>query len=147
MNPWKIIGWIVLGFLLLVIYSCGKVAMDYAEQQEALESGRPIPRATPAPSHQLTVIRMECIDRGRGHLDVTVRNDGPTEIPYAKAFGNFYVGDGSVLSADDSYFNPSTIPRGSFASAKVFSDTAGWVKCGLATVQDTDGNPVSLTWE
>lgn len=88
---------------------------------------------------------MECDNQYRGKADITIRNTGSTAIPFAKVFVEFTNKDGSVASAQDSYFSPSTIPPGASASATVYSNGPSAQSCGPTRMQDGDGNPVVMT--
>ena len=145
MNPWKIIGWIVLALLLLMIYSCVKVAANIGGSDT---SAVPSSTSNAQPTYSVTVVSTECReDYGKNEADITVRNTGPTTIPFAKAFVEFRDGAdgaGNVLSAQDSYFSPHDIPPGATASASVYSSGGGAKSCGMTAMQDGSGNAVSV---
>lgn len=144
MNPWKIIGWIVLAFMGLVLYACVKVAANLAPVDGGSAVNTPTRVAAAAPSYTVKVVSVECDASGRDRADITVQNTGTATIPYAKAFAEFTSKSGGVDSAQDSYFRPHDIPPGARASATVYSNGSGSHKCGLVRIQDGDGNQVTL---
>ena len=141
MSPWKIIGWIFLAFLLLIMWSCMKAVSNRTPDPGAATSAAASPSV---PSYSVTIVSTECQnDYGRDSAEITIRNTGP-EIPYAKGFVEFHDKAGKVLSAQDSYFTPHTIPAGATASMTAYSSGGGAIRCGLTTIQDGDGNRVSI---
>lgn len=134
MNPWKIIGWIVLGFMVLLMYSCYQVMRprtqaEIVSQQRAAEAARPV--------YEFTVQSFTCESRGSYTTPrITGRNTGNTTIPYAKIFVT--VGE----AAEDTYFSPTDIPPGSIASADPMVRAHG--RCSISGMQDGYGNPVTL---
>lgn len=148
MNPWKIIGWIFLAFLLYWMYSCG-TAINEAEKRRDASGGQSItPAASTAPAYVVEVISVECDDNhGRNRADITVLNTGRDAIPYAKVFFQFTDASGKVLWAEDSYFSPTDIPPGAMASATLYADGGGSANCGPTAMQDGDGNRVVMRKE
>jgi hypothetical protein len=150
MNPWKIIGWIVLVVVVLTLGFCSYVAYLFGEATEGTSLSSPTeaiesPSQRVAPSYSLKVVSTECADNyGKNRADVTVKNTGTNTIPYAKAFVEFQDKSGKLLSAQDSYFSPTAIPPGATASTTVYSSGGGAKTCGLSSVQDGDGNAVTL---
>lgn len=152
MNPWKIIGWIVLAGIILMLGLCSLAAYQVgkrqlAENAQSQESGAVAPQQPVGPKHSVEVVNVSCEQNySRPKASITVRNTGETAIEYAKVYVKFTRKDGSVASAEDSYLRPSTIPPGSLASANTFSAEGadGIVNCGLEAVQDRDGNPVAI---
>ena len=142
-SPWTIIGWILLVFLLLFVYSCYRaVSNNVAEARGSTDT---LSTAASAPQYSVQVISTECTGNyGRDRAEITVRNTGAS-IPFAKGFVQFVDGAGALLSAQDSYFSPSTIPAGATASVTVYSSGGGAARCGLTTIQDGDGNPVTIS--
>lgn len=134
MNPWKIIGWIVLGFLVLLMYGCyqafrPRTADEIISQQRAAEAARP--------KYEFTMDSFSCETLGSyTRPKVTGRNTGTTTIPFAK----LYVTVGGV--AGEIYFDPHTIPPGSIASAEPMVRAEG--RCSITGMQDGRGNPVVL---
>jgi hypothetical protein len=147
MNPWKIIGWIVLGGLVLVIGSCGLLLLGMAGQAErSVGDGPQTSRAEKRapPPYSVRVSSVECEGVGsRAKAEVTVDNNG-TEIPFAKVFVEFLDKGGTVVSASDSYFSPHTIPQAARASASVYSGSGDTNQCRVVRIQDGDGNPVKI---
>lgn len=145
MNPWKLIGWIVLGFMVLFMWYCARVAMRVAESEPQAYDGPRYGSIQPnkqAVSYSAKVIGFTC----EGRYDyttakLTIRNTGSTQIPFAKLFVNFTGSGGSAQG--DSYFSPSTIPPGATASADVMQ--RGDYNCEVQAVQDGHGNPVTTT--
>jgi len=144
MNPWKIIGWIVLGFLILLMFSCYRAFAPRSAEQEAryqeavaaserrVEAQRPAP-----PRYEFTVTGIKCETRGSYTLmGISGRNTGSTTIPYTK----FYASIGGL--PEDTYFSPHTIPPGALASAEVMSRTHG--ECKFVGIQAGNGAPVSI---
>lgn len=148
MNPWKIIGWIVLGGMVLMLTLCGLVVVGVSSSgdgpRSTSSSGSSPPAAT-APAYAARVDSFECEERaGRTRADMTITNTGAIAIPYAKAFVEFSKG-GQVTSADDTYFSPSTIPPGARASATFYSGRGSDADtCSPKAVQDGDGYPVLI---
>lgn len=145
MNPWKIIGWIVLAGIVLMLTFCAAVLYRVGDAKKS--SAQVIPEASSGdtPSHSVKVVSVECQDNyGRNRADITVTNVGITTIPYTKVFVQFKDGAGSVLSAQDGYLNPHDIPPGATASATVYSGGGGSKSCGVVAIQDKDGNAVAL---
>lgn len=138
MNPWKIIGWIVLALLVLMLWSCG----TSFSRRSAERAAPPAPESQA--QHAVRVVTVECTSRGRDLAEVTVINAGATTIEYAKAFAQFKDKAGNVVSARDSYFTPTSIPPGATASARVYSNGSGADTCELATIQDGDGLAVNM---
>lgn len=148
MNPWKIVGWIVLVILILFLATCGLflygVGKAGADRQVNGGASGPTASAAPAPRHTLQVVSINCSGDGRDRADITVRNVGTTTLSFAKAYVEFKDEAGKVIAANDSYFSPHDIPPGSIASADVYSSGSGAHKCGLTAVQDRDGAPATL---
>jgi hypothetical protein len=148
-NPWKIIGWIVLGLLLLSLIFCGGMCALVVgpSVQQGIERGQSkldTPAALESRSpYSVRVVSVTCESRHANSAEVAIDNNG-AEIPYAKAYVEFLDSNGKVIAAEDSYFRPSTIPRGSRASAHIYSRSTGAESCRLERIQDGDGNPVPL---
>lgn len=144
MNPWKLIGWIVLALVLLLLSYCAVFIYSVGKSQDA----DPVKQAQRAmPEYRVKIISVTCEDNyGRNKATITVQNTGNMAIPDAKVFMNFQDGNGSVLSTDDSYFRPSSIPPGSLSSAKTYAAEGSPQadKCAPAAIQDGAGNPVSI---
>lgn len=134
MNPWRIIGWIFLAFMVLMMYACyegfrPRTEQEVAAQQRQVEASRP--------SYEFTVSSFECLTRaGWTEAKVTGRNTGSTDIPYAMVFVEI------AGIADDTYFSPTKIPVGSLASASPAVQASG--DCKLIGMQDGRGNPVTI---
>ena len=144
MNPWKIIGWIVLAFIALLLYSCFRVMGGMADT----ESPKPAQATSqePAPDYRLTVVSSTCRnDYGRDRAEITVRNTGQVAIPFAKVFVEFRDKANKTIAARDTYFSPTTIPAGSTASATAYSGGGGADSCGPTSMQDGDGRPIQFT--
>ena len=145
MNPWKIIGWIVLAFMLYAMYSCGTAINDAERRRDAGGADTSAATALAAPAYVVEVISVECDDNhGRNRADITVLNTGRDAIPYAKVFFQFTDAAGKVLWAEDSYFSPTDIPPGAMASATLYADGGGSANCGPTAMQDGDGNRVIM---
>ena len=145
MNPWKIIGWIVLAGIALMLTFCAAVLYRVGDAQNSSAQATPAASSPEAPSHSVKVVSVECQDNyGRNRADVTVTNIGITTIPYAKVFVQFKDDAGNVLSAQDGYLNPHDISPGATASATVYSSGGGSKSCSVVAVQDKDGNAVAL---
>ena len=146
MNPWKIIGWIVLGFIVLVVGFCGLGIFGAAMRDVNTSSGTTRasePRKPSGLAYAAHVVDLNCSGRTIDRAQVTIENRGD-EIPFAKVFVEFLNKDGSIAAAEDSYFSPSTVPRGSRASATVYSNGARAESCRVTGIQDGDGNRVTL---
>ena len=146
MNPWKIIGWIVLGFIVLVVGFCGLGIFGAAMRDVNERSSRPKVEAKPAPSglaYAVRVVKVDCSGRSIDQARVTIENRGD-EIPFAKVFVEFINKDGSIAAAEDSFFSPSTIPRGARASATAYSRGTHAERCRVTGIQDGEGNSVTL---
>ena len=145
-NPWKIIGWIVLGFFLLWMYSCMKTVsnMDVgAPSSASATSGSGADLA--GPSYELAIVSVACEGGRYSKADITVRNTGTSAIPFAQAFFEFTDDAGKVVATGDSFFSPSTIPPGSTASTSVYaSPNVDFARCRPSAVQDRRGNPATL---
>lgn len=139
MNPWKIIGWIVLVGMLLSLTFCGLVCVRVAADMDGPKANGASPNSSAAsPDYRVEVLSLSCEERGNmTKVGVTVRNSGGLEIPFAKAF--FRVG----TQSEDSYFSPSTVPAGSLASADSYVRSPG--DCRLLMIQDGKGNQVRLS--
>jgi hypothetical protein len=145
MNPWKIIGWIVLVCLVLMLGFCGLVlyGIGSSTNSDSIQSSTSPSRA--APTYSVKIVSVECRDNhGRNRADITVTNTGSTSIPYTKVFVQFQDRSGAVLSAQDSYLRPHDIPPGATASATVYSSGGGASTCGVVAIQDGDGNAVQV---
>lgn len=147
MNPWKVVGWIVVAVLVLLLATCslflygvGKATTKKNGVAVAAVGEHPKPK-----THQLQVISIECASHGLDRADITVRNTGETTISFAKAFVQFKDKSGSVIGAHDSYFSPNEIPPGAVASADVYSNGTGAYTCGLIAVQDSNGIAAALS--
>lgn len=144
MNPWKIIGWIVLGFLVLVMFSCYRAFAPRSAEQEARHQAAKVAalqraeaQRPPPPVYEFTITGVKCEPRGSYVLmGVSGRNTGRLTIPYAK----FYASVGGI--PDDTYFRPTDIPPGSLASAEVMVRSQG--ECKFVGIQDGDGIPVKI---
>jgi hypothetical protein len=146
MNPWKIIGWIVLGCMVLVGGCCGLGIFGAAVRDVDQPETRSAPDSKPKPSglaYAVHVVKLECSSRGIDRAQVTIENRGD-EIPFAKVFVEFVNRDGSIAAAEDSFFSPSTIPRGARASATAYSRDTRAKSCRVTGIQDGDGNRVTL---
>lgn len=146
MNPWKIIGWIVLGFIVLVVGFCGLGIFGAAMRDtgSARTSNRSAPEREPSGlAYAVHVVNLECSGRNVDRAQVTIENRGD-EIPFAKVFIEFLNKDGSIAAAEDSYFRPSTVPRGARASATAYSRGSNAHTCRVARIQDGSGNRVTL---
>lgn len=143
MNPWKIIGWIVLAFLVVSFGLCGLGMFGAARNQEGATAEKRPTLGRSTPTYSVHVEKVECVSRGRDKAEVTITNNGPA-IPYAKAYFEFVKKDGTVAAASDSYFSPTTVPSGARASADSYSSGSGSHQCRLVRIQDGDGNPVTL---
>jgi|SRR5690606_6919843 hypothetical protein len=145
MNPWKIIGWIVLVCLILMLGFCGLVLYGVGSSTNSPSSQSSASTAAPAPTYSVRVVSVECQDNyGRNRADVTVTNTGSSTIPYTKVFVQFKDSSGSILSAQDGYLRPHDIPPGSTASATVYSSGGGASTCEVVALQDGDGNAVQV---
>lgn len=146
MNPWKIIGWIVLGFIVLVVGFCGLGIFGAVMSDLDKETGSAQPSVntpSPSPAYTVHVVNLDCSSRSIDRAQVTIENRGG-EIPFAKVFIEFLNKDGSIAAAEDSYFSPSTIPPSARASASVYSRGTRAHSCRVIRIQDGDGNPVDL---
>lgn len=131
-SPWTIIGWIFLGFVVLLMYGCYQVFKPGGSMDPNRSASTPV-----APRYSVKVEGQSCEGNGSGvKAEITVRNTGPTEIPFAKAFFRF---DQAV---EDSYFSPATIPPGALASADAYYSSP--VSCGGVAIQSGDGEPVTV---
>jgi len=153
MNPWKIIGWIVLVLMVLFLAFCSLVLYRAGDAMNKADRSMPIPaQANTSASSATTlplsvqVVSFECIARpGRDKAEMTVRNTGATTISFTKLFVEFKNSDGSIASASNSYFSPHDIPPGSVASTTVYSNGGGARTCEPSAIQDRDGRPVSFS--
>lgn len=143
MNPWKILGWVILVFFFVALAFCGLVCVRVASDMPP-SSSHPAPSAAPSassrnvPVYHVDIQSFTCEEKyGRVEAAVTVRNSGGNEIPFAKAF--FKVGTSSF----DGYFSPSSIPPGALASVSRSTRDTG--DCSLAGIQDGGGNSVTIT--
>jgi len=143
-SPWRIIGWIVLAILVLSLAFCGYVCVRVADNSQP--GSAPLASDLPpaAPHYQVSVISVVCENEYRDKARVTVRNTGMNAIPYAKLFVEFRDAQDKVVSADDSYFSPTTIPVNATASATVYSHGPAAKTCAPSEMQDRDGNPVVM---
>lgn len=134
MNPWKIIGWIVLVLLLMSLYRCYEVfrprsGEEVQQAQVRAEQARP--------RHEFTIDSFTCEQvYTTTRVKVSGRNTGATTIEFAEIF--FMVGDESLSP----FFNPHDIPAGSIATAKHIARRHG--DCRIVGMQDRHGNPVTL---
>lgn len=145
MNPWKIIGWILLVLLLLMLTFCGVVCHKFSQTYEQSNSQGPSKQPISAKhEYAFQTVSVECTSpAGRDKADVTIRNVGNSEVQYAKVFVSFF-NDGNVVSAQDSYLRPTSIPPGATASATVYSSGGGADSCAPTAFQDSDGNPIKI---
>jgi hypothetical protein len=145
MNPWKIIGWIILACLILMLGFCGLVLYGVGSSTKSPPSQGSASSVAPAPDYSVRVVSVECQNNyGRNRANVTVTNTGSSTIPYTKVFVQFKDGSGAVLSAQDGYLRPHDIPPGATASATVYSSGGGASTCDVAAIQDGDGNAVQM---
>lgn len=144
-SPWTVIGWIVLAFFALFIYSCTKMAMNMADAASGSTSASPLTGAA-AKLYAVKVIDSGCQDSASGaytQIRATVENTGTETIPFAKAFFEAYAKDGRLIEAKDTYFSPTNIPPGARASADVMLSGAVHT-CSFARMQGSGGAPVSI---
>jgi hypothetical protein len=147
-SPWTIIGWLVLAFMALVVYSCTKTAMNLAEVNST-SSYSPTStngRTNAVKSYTVKVIDNGCQESASGRyttVRATVENTGTETIPFAKAFFEGHDRNGALVEAKDSYFSPSDIPPGARASADV-SLRGEFASCGMVKMQGSNGSAVSL---
>jgi hypothetical protein len=156
-SPWTIIGWMIVAAIVLPLATCAFVASRVANSAYD-DYGRRVRLGVAAPaeadnsmaapsaaSYSMKVVSVECTDNyGRNKANITARNTGSTAIPFAKVFIQFKNKTGGVISAQDSYFSPTTIPSGATASATVYSSGGGAKTCGPVAIQDRYGASVSF---
>lgn len=134
MNPWKIIGWILLVFMLLSLTFCGLVCVRVAKNSPQYKAAND-PNYRP----QLTLISTSCdANHGRPRADIAVRNSGTVELEFAKAFISF---GGTV---HDSYISPSTLPVGSTGTITAYANSGESANCRLDSVQDRSGQRIPV---
>ena len=141
MNPWKIIGWIVLGFLVLVMFSCYRAFAprspeDQARFDAATAAADARVRAA-APRYEFTITGVKCEERGSYTvMGISGRNSGSATIPEAKFFATV----GGI--PEDRYFSPMDIPPGALASADVMIRARG--ECKFVGIQAGGGAAVEV---
>jgi hypothetical protein len=128
-NPWKIIGWIVLALMLCSLTFCGLVCVNIGNRQVGAAvadiPGRPA---------QLYLKSISCDpNHGRPRADLTFENTGGGEIRYPKAYVSF---GGKI---HDSYIHPNILLRSSLGTATVYANEGDAASCRLDRVQDNDG--------
>lgn len=129
MNPWKIIGWIVLAFIGLMMYSCIRVASNMDSGTTGSSAASP---AASRLDHRVELMSFVCEKRyERTRAELTIRNEGSTTMEFSKAIVNF---DGAMV---DGYFSPHTLAPGVIATNTIYSPGGGG--CQLIAVQDRDG--------
>lgn len=141
-NPWRIIGWIVLGFLLLLMYSCYQAfkPKTYAEQarEDAQRLENRVQAAAAQPRGELTITDFTC-EAGRGeYTTMTVRatNTGPVAIPFAKLYAR--IGN----APEEAYFMPTEVQVGSIVSATLMRREGG--DCKIVGAQDRSGRAIDM---
>lgn len=142
-SPWTIIGWLFLGFLLLLMYGCYQVfkpggPMDPNPATAPARSAATEPAPLPAPPYELEVLSFVCEETG-GDLraEVSVRNIGPAPIQGPELY--FTIG-GQVV---DGTASPYEIPVEAMGTVFARGPTGG--ACTLDHAQDWKGNPIKLT--
>ena len=146
-NPWKIIGWIVLGFFLLWMWSCMKTVAEMDTSGGLTSSGTASAGSTLDPPPTKDQAKVTDADEGGRYSNavLTLSNTATTAIPFAQAFFEFTDDGGKVVATGDSFFSPSTIPPGSTASTSVYaSPNVDFARCRPSAVQDRRGNPATL---
>lgn len=154
-NPWRVIGWIVLGFVVLILGSCivmiGAVgsAMNQADNAtQAQEHANPIDALTsstgePAAvqeTYKLRVIGFTCSENyGRTKAEISFQNIGAYKIHFAKVLMKF--GDSATNS---SYLQPVELQSGATADTTIYAPEGTSGDCEIVSVQDNDGNPVEV---
>lgn len=145
MNPWKIIGWIVLAFIVLVLYSCGKAASELSSARSgsgAETASYPAPSAAQPSPPDLTadLISFACEESASGRYtraEITIRNTSLNPLKFPEAY---VAVAGRVETAP---FTPFEVPAGSLANASIMSQAKG--DCVLQAVQDHSGTPIAIT--
>lgn len=136
MNPWKIIGWLVLAAIVWAVakpFWAGYTG--YNSRRDMAESRHMAP-----PSVTFRVDGIECRnERGWFKGKVTVQNMGPGEVSFAKLF--LESGDYRI----DTYFQPPTIPEGAMASASWMERGETTQNCSIQAIQDNFGKRIVLS--
>lgn len=136
-SPWTIIGWIVLVFLCLLMYSCYQAFKPEADARRAtgaITAGQPAPGALSA-----KVLSVDCdTNNGRTRATVHLENTGP-EIRSAQMFLS-YVGD----NIESAYGSPSTIPPGAQSRFSFVRSRHAATACEVTRLQDGTGHQVTL---
>lgn len=136
-SPWTIIGWVIVGFICLLMYGCYqafKPKVDANGEVQAASVSDPAPAALSA-----HIVSTDCAERqGRTRATVIVENTGP-EIRHGQMFIT-YVGDHS----ETAYGDPSTIPPGARSSFSFVRSNGATTGCQVDRLQDGSGNQVSL---
>lgn len=138
MNPWKIIGWIVLALMLLSLTFCGLVCVRVASNTSAPQTGTPGP-GNPAGIARLYKRSISCDPHyGLPRADVVFENDGGVDLEFAKAYVSF---GGKIR---EGYIRPTTLPRGSLGTVTIYGVEGGSADCRLERVQDRSGNRIQV---
>lgn len=139
MNPWKIIGWIVLGGLVLLLAFCGavvyRVGVNEANRQD-IENGTHVPEPS---AYSAKVLSFTCEESASGaytRSEMTIRNTSGQPMSYVRIFVR--LGD----AVENTYFTPVSIPQDGMASATVMR--RGNFPCEVIGAQ-INGKDVALT--
>ena len=171
-NPWMIIGWIILAFVILSLGTCMYIASAVADatQQGAendlesetsgsdkiLVNGVPAtfesaavevaPSAPPVVgSLAAKVIAFQCEESATGDYVITkltIQNTGNVEIPYASSVVQLADASGAVLAVETGHFG--SIPPGSIKTATTMSRNSGQITSCNYIAQDRRGNAIEL---
>ena len=150
-NPWMIIGWIILAIVLLIIGSCVAMvavvgnAMDKADSAQpaapTASYGQPVAE-TPAaqPIYKVQVVGFSCSENyGRTKAEISFQNIGAYNMEFAQVLVKF-----GGNATKQSYLQPTEFRAGSTASATVYAPEGYSGNCAIVSVQGRDGIPAEI---
>ena len=149
-NPWMIIGWVIVAFMVLWLGSCvlffgavGSAMNSKNDNQESSSGGEGIEETESHP--EVKVIAFECGTTDSGQYvkaKLTLHNTSNQNLSFSKAMFEFLDKDMKVLGVEEQYF--STLPAGSKGTAeRMFNRPNGVEKCTYS-VQDRRGRGIRL---
>ena len=143
MNPWKIIGWIVLALMLVSLTFCGLVCVRVAQTDTsklggATRTGKAAP-GNPHGNARLYLKSITCdANYGRPRADLVFENNGGVDLEYAQAYVSF---GGKI---HEGFINPTKLPQGSLGTITVYGAQGESAACVLERVQDRDGDRIQV---
>lgn len=130
MNPWKIIGWIVLGFMLLVMYGCFRV---FSRVGEAPSSSQSPAVGISEPSPRLRVEELHCTasPSGMAIIEGAMQNVGDAELGYTSIRFKLTDKAGAFVAYVDGYLSVAPLAVQASSPFKTMGDRVAYESCAV----------------